>query len=121
MSERKASLFVCRTGIRSTIEGQIRLVGRTDESKLSVKFPSLPGTERGECIMEYLKKNSYIENKLSYKAHNFLCVFAYAFYSFKKKKKNCYNYVRFLMIFAFNNQSVLIISEQTLCYGSSFQ
>ncbi|GLH09467.1 hypothetical protein R5R35_006427 [Gryllus longicercus] len=30
------------TGIRSTIEGEVRLVGRSDESKLSVKFPSLP-------------------------------------------------------------------------------
>ncbi|XP_069672058.1 apolipoprotein D-like [Periplaneta americana] len=30
------------TGIRSTIEGVVRLVGRTDESKLSVRFPSLP-------------------------------------------------------------------------------
>ncbi|PNF27250.1 hypothetical protein B7P43_G05299 [Cryptotermes secundus] len=30
------------TGIRSTIEGEVRLIGRTDESKLSVKFPSLP-------------------------------------------------------------------------------
>ncbi|PSN36978.1 Apolipoprotein D [Blattella germanica] len=30
------------TGIRSTIEGQVRTVGRTDDSKLSVKFPSLP-------------------------------------------------------------------------------
>ncbi|KAJ9592178.1 hypothetical protein L9F63_001294 [Diploptera punctata] len=30
------------TGIRSTIEGVVRHVGRTDDSKLSVKFPSLP-------------------------------------------------------------------------------
>ncbi|XP_068085493.1 apolipoprotein D isoform X2 [Anabrus simplex] len=32
------------TGIRSTIEGEVKQLGRTDESKLSVKFPSLPVT-----------------------------------------------------------------------------
>ncbi|KDR18800.1 Apolipoprotein D [Zootermopsis nevadensis] len=30
------------TGIRSMIEGEVRMTGRTEESKLSVKFPSLP-------------------------------------------------------------------------------
>jgi hypothetical protein len=79
MSERKASLCVCRTGIRSTIEGQIRLVGKTDESKLSVKFPSLPGTERGEWVLENVKRNSYNENKLIYRANKkFLCVCVFA-------------------------------------------
>lgn len=88
MSEHKASLCVCRTGIRSTIEGQIRLVGRTDESKLSVKFPSLPGTERREWIMENVKRNSYIENKLSYKAHKkiFECLLMRFIL---KRRKNC--------------------------------
>ncbi|KAG8227697.1 hypothetical protein J437_LFUL005398 [Ladona fulva] len=30
------------TGIKSSIEGEARVVGRSDESKLSVRFPSLP-------------------------------------------------------------------------------
>ncbi|XP_049949651.1 apolipoprotein D-like [Schistocerca serialis cubense] len=32
------------TGIRSTIEGEVRILGRTDDSKLNVRFPSLPVT-----------------------------------------------------------------------------
>lgn len=32
-----------RTGIRSMIEGNAFLVGRNDEAKLTVNFPSLPG------------------------------------------------------------------------------
>jgi hypothetical protein len=86
VSVRKSSLCVCRTGIRSTIEGQIRLVGRTDESKLSVKFPSLPGTERGEWIMENAKRNSYTE-KSSVTKHTKFCVCVCLCAFFLKKEK----------------------------------
>ncbi|KAF4528451.1 hypothetical protein B566_EDAN015853 [Ephemera danica] len=32
------------TGIRSTIEGELQSLGRTDETKLTVRFPSVPVT-----------------------------------------------------------------------------
>lgn len=66
-----------RTGIRSTIEGNANQVGRSDEAKLTVNFPSLPG----KIIISYLynlinliltERHCLIDFKFSFIKHKHL-------------------------------------------------